>query len=100
MVVTLFGIVMDVSPLQPWKAYAPMVVTLLGMVVFLHPVIRVLFSVLMMALQLSRESKISLPASTVMLSNALQPAKTLYPILVTLLGIVIDVNPVQQQNAH
>ena len=41
---------------QPQKASTPIEVTLLGIIVFLHPPIRVLVDVSIMALQLSRES--------------------------------------------
>ena len=37
MLVTLFGIVMDVSPEQYWKAWFPMVVTLFGIVTDVSP---------------------------------------------------------------
>ncbi len=37
MLVTLLGMVTEVRPLQPEKALFPMLVTLLGMEVFLHP---------------------------------------------------------------
>jgi hypothetical protein len=47
---------MEVRPLQPWKASSPMLVTELGMIVFLQPTISSLSAVLMMALQLPRES--------------------------------------------
>ena len=56
MLVTLFGMVTEVRPLQPEKAEPPMLVTLPGMVVFLQPAIRVFVAVSIMALQLSRES--------------------------------------------
>ena len=53
--VTLFGIVKEVKPL-PQKEPAPIVVTLEGINVFLHPTIKVLVAVSMMALQPSRLS--------------------------------------------
>ena len=56
MLVTLFGIIIEVRPLQPEKALSPIDVTLLGIMVFLHPSINMLDAVLIMALQLSRES--------------------------------------------
>jgi hypothetical protein len=56
MLITLLGSVIDVRSLQPEKAFLPMLVTLLGMVVFLHPAINVFEAVSIMALQLSRES--------------------------------------------
>ena len=37
MLVTLFGIVMLVNPLQPWNAQSPMLVTLFGMVMLGSP---------------------------------------------------------------
>ena len=65
MFVTLLGIVTDVKLEQPSKAPAPMLVTLLGMTVFLHPAISVLVAVSIIALQFSRESQIVLPSSTI-----------------------------------
>ena len=56
MLVTELGMVTKVRPLQPEKAYSPMLVTELGIIVFLHPAIKVLEFVSMIALQLSRES--------------------------------------------
>ena len=55
-VVTELGISTLVKLLQPQNAPLPMVVTVLGITVFLQPAINLLFAVLMMALQLSRES--------------------------------------------
>ena len=54
--VTLEGIVMEVSPKQSAKAKLPMLFTLLGIVVLLQPNIRVSEEVSMIALQLPRES--------------------------------------------
>ena len=54
--VTLLGILIVVNPLHPLKTPLRMVVTLLGMIVFLHPEIKVFDEVSMMALQLLRES--------------------------------------------
>ena len=56
MLVTLLGNVSSVKPLQPPKAAYPMLVTLFGMTLFLHPTINVLVSVSIIELQLSRES--------------------------------------------
>ena len=56
MEVTLLGMVTEVRPVQPEKAELPMVVTLLGMMVLLHPIIRVFDDFSMIALQLFRES--------------------------------------------
>ena len=55
MLVTLLGMHMEVR-LQPPKALPPMLVTLLGITVFLQPVINVFVAVSIIALQLSRES--------------------------------------------
>ena len=66
MLVMLSGMVIDVRPL-PQKALLPMLpmlVTLVGIIVFLHPIIRVFDAVSMMALQFSRESYIGLPSAT------------------------------------
>ena len=56
MLLKLFGNISSVMPLQPPKAYRPMLVTLFGMILFLHPTINVLVSVSIIELQLSRES--------------------------------------------
>ena len=64
--VTLLGIVMEVRSVQSSKARKPILVTLLGMVVFIHPYSSVLLDVSIIALQLFRESKFGLPASTMM----------------------------------
>ncbi len=73
MVVTELGMVTEVRPLQPENALEPMEVTELGMVVFLQPFTSVFVAVSMMALQLSRESYVELPAATTILSRPLQP---------------------------
>ena len=95
MLVTLLGMVTLVKPVQPEKALSPMLVTLLGIIVVLQPDIRVLVAVSIMALQLSRLSYLVLPDSTLMFVKLVQPEKALYPMLVTLLGMVMLVNPVQ-----
>ena len=56
MLVTLLGIVIEVRPVQPLNAWFPTAVTLLGITVFLQPVIKVLEDVSIIALQLLRES--------------------------------------------
>ena len=50
MLVTLLGMVTEVRPEQLWKAPFPMVVTLLGMLVTLNPLINVLVDVSIIAL--------------------------------------------------
>ena len=54
--VTLFGMVTDVKPLQLYKAYSTILVTLPGITVLLHPRKSVFVSVSIIALQFSRES--------------------------------------------
>ena len=56
MLVTLSGIVTEVRPEQPEKAQSPMLVTLLGILVVLHPEISSFVDVSMIALQLFLES--------------------------------------------
>ena len=56
MLVTLLGIVTEVKEEQPEKALYPMLVTLLGIIVFRQPVISVLVEVSIIALQFSRLS--------------------------------------------
>ena len=56
MLVTLSGMVILVRLLQPEKAELPILVTLVGIIVFIQPAINVLVLVSMMALQLLRES--------------------------------------------
>ena len=100
-----------------------MLVTLLGMTLFLHPTIRVLLEVSIMALQLLRESYFVFPSSILMevrpvqLENASYPMlvtlagietvvklsqfrKADFPMLVTLLGILTEVRPLQPSNAY
>lgn len=112
------GIFMELIVVIPVKAYFPMDVTPFGIIVALHPDIRVLVFVSIMALQLSLESKVTLALSTIIerrelqLEKALspikdvlepilsevillQPEKALRPISVTLLGITTDFIPLQ-----
>ena len=56
MLVMLLGRVMESSATQSLKASSPMLVTLLGTTVLETPLMRVLVSVWMIALQLLRES--------------------------------------------
>ena len=64
MLVTLLGSSTEVKLEQPEKAEEPMLVTLLGMVVFWQPVINILLSLSMIALQLSLESYLELLGAT------------------------------------
>ena len=93
--VTLFGISILVRLLQPWNADEPMLVTEFGIIVFLHPDINVFVDVFIIALQLSRESYTVFPDSTIIDVKPLQEAKAASPMLVTLLGIVTLVKPLQ-----
>jgi hypothetical protein len=86
---------MEVRPEQFEKAIYPILVTLLGIVVFLHPEISVLLAVSMMALQLSRESYFVFPDSTIIEVRAEQLVKAPLPMLVTLLPMVTEVRPEQ-----
>ena len=76
-----------------------MLVTLLGMVVFLQPAIRVLLAVSIIALQLLRESYFLFPLSTDIEVRLLHSLNAYLPMLVTLLGMVTEVRPEQLWNA-
>ena len=76
-----------------------MLVTLLGITVFLQPTIKVLEAVSIIPLQLFRESYWVFPLDTVIEVNPLQPLKARLSIFVTLFGIVMDVNPLQSMKA-
>ena len=56
MIFTLLGNVSSVNSLHQPKAESPMLVTPLGMTLFLHPAINVLVFLSIIELQLSRES--------------------------------------------
>ena len=99
MLVTLLGIVIEVREEQPLKALFPMLVTLLGMVVFLHPAISVLVAFSIIALQFSRLSKVVLPGSTTIEVREVQPSKARSLMVVTLLGIVMEVREEQPAKA-
>ena len=87
--------VTEVKPLQPEKAYSPIEVTELGMIVLLHPAISVFVEVSIIALQLSRESYFVFPLSTTIEVKPEQPEMAARPIEVTELGMVTEVKPVQ-----
>ncbi len=76
-----------------------MLVTLLGIVVVLQPAIRVFVADSIIALQLSLESYLGLPSSTIINVRPLQPRKADSPMLVTLLPMITDVRPLHQQKA-
>lgn len=98
MLVTLLGIVIEMIELQPEKAFFPILVTLLGMMVNTHPNIRVLSDFRMMALQLFLLSYTLLPFSTSIYCNE-QSENAFVSIFVTLLGIVIEERALQPRNA-
>ena len=95
MSVTELGMVMLVKPVQPENALYRMLVTDEGMVVALQPTMRVLLAVPIMALQLLRESYFVFPASTLILVKPVQRSNAKLPMLVTELGMVMLVKPVQ-----
>ena len=76
-----------------------MPVTLLGIIVFLHPAMIVLDAVSIIALQSSRESYTLLPLSTFIFVNSVHIPNADWPIVVTLLGMVIEVSLSHPTNA-
>ena len=86
---------MEVRPEHPRNAFSPILVTLLGIIVFLHPVIKLFDEVSIIALQFSRESYMELPLSTLMEVRPRHAKNAYFPIVVTLLGIVMEVRPSQ-----
>ena len=72
-----------------------MLITLLGIMVFLHPVTNVLDDVSMIALQLSRESYLVFPLSTTMEVKLEQSWNAFPSIDITLLGMSIEIRPLQ-----
>jgi hypothetical protein len=84
-------IVIEVRPVHPSKAQLPIIVKLLGNIVFLHPITKELADVLIIALQSSRESNTGLRLSTLIVVNPEQFIKEVLLILVKLSGIVIEV---------
>ena len=72
MLVTLSGILTDVSSLQKLNAEFPMLVTPSGMVVLLHPFKSVLDDVSIIALQLFRESYLGFAEETEIETSELQ----------------------------
>ena len=100
MLVTEFGILIEMSSELPEKAYPPMFFTELGTVVFLHPVCKVLYRVSMIALQLFLLSYLGLSSSTFIEVRLEQPEKTASPIFVTDFGIVIEMSFEQPEKAN
>ena len=90
----------EVKPMHPLNALSPIDVTELGIIVFLHPKISVFVAVSIIALQLSRESYLLLPLSTVIDVKLGQATKNALPIEVTELEIAIEVKLEQPRNAR
>ena len=90
--VTDDGIETENKPQQLAKAFPPIEVTVLGITVFLHPNIRVLVPVSIIALQLSLESYAKFPSSTETAVIPEQFTKAYSPIDVTEAGIVTEAN--------
>ena len=86
MLVTLLGMVMEVSPLQSEKAYSPMLVTPSPITYFVTWRPKIL---------LNPSSVLSVETTELLLRVTVvrleQPSKAYPPILSTLLGMVIDV---------
>ena len=76
-----------------------MEVTLLGMIVFLQPEIKVFDDVSIIALQLLRESYLVFPLATVTEVKPEQLAKAISPMEVTLVGIMMEVKLEQYRKA-
>ena len=85
--VTLLGMVTEVNPLQPEKAYSPIDVTP-------SPIITSL-----MDFKPPNHPVPTLGHNMVTEVNPLQSEKAFFPIDVTLLGIVNEVNPLQPEKA-
>src|SRR5574344_263970 len=103
MLVTLLGMLTDVKVEQLWNARSPMLVTPLGMVVVLQPVISVFPSLDRMALHSLPTPSVDryavLLASTVIVVTPEQPSKTRVPFLMALVGTLTDVLAWQFTNA-
>ena len=80
---------MDVRPLQPKKAWSPMLVTELGMVTEVRPLQQVKAKLPMLVTELGIVTEVRYP----------QPEKASLPMLVTELGMVTEVRPMQPWKA-
>lgn len=99
MLVTLLGIIIEVKPIQFANALFPMLVTLLGMLVSLQPRIKLFPDFVMIALQLLRESYMVFPEATVIVDKLLQSEKASMSIFVNPLPILRDVTAVHPEKA-
>jgi len=98
MLVTEFGMVMLVRPVQQKNAPSLMLVTEFGIIVVLQPCIKVFVAVSIIALQLSLLSNIVFPVSTVIFTKLLHFINAASPIPNTDLGILILVKLLQLAN--
>ena len=78
--VTELGMEIEVIPVHLSNTFSPIEVTVLGIIVLLHPEISVFVAVSIIALQLSRESYLLLPLSTVIDVKLGQATKNARPI--------------------
>ena len=99
MLVTELGISICVISAWLTNAPGPIVATVLGMTVFLQPIMSVLVAVSIRALQLSRESYTVFPASTSIDIKPTHPLYALEAILVTEDGMVIEARLEQSRKA-
>ena len=83
----------------PSKAPPPIVVTVFGIFVLLNPIFKVFVAVSITALQLSLLSYVELPSSTTIDSKLVQPLNTVFSILCTSAGMVMDLRLTQLRNA-
>ena len=90
-VVTELGIMIEVRLEQFQNALTPILVTEFGIIEFIHPVIKVLDFVSIMALQLFLLSYLLFPSSMIIEVRPEQAENAPVPIFVTEFGIVIDV---------
>ena len=97
--ITLLGIVSEVRE-EPSKAANLILLTLLGIIVFLQPATNALVAVSIIALQLLRLSYFTLLVSTTIEVSEEQEEKAPSLILVTLLGMVSEVSEEQEEKAR
>ena len=98
MILTPSGNIASVNVISR-NALAPIVVTSCGTIVVEQPTISVLLAVLMMALQLFRESYTEFPSATFKDFRLVQQTNAFSPILSTLAGMARDSKLLQLANA-
>ena len=87
--VTELGMEIEVIPVHLSNAYSPIEVTVLGIIVLLHPEISVFVAVSIIALQLSRESYTGFAVSTIKELSFSQRTKAVGDKFIKVAGIVI-----------